>query len=444
MAVMEVEERNRLIGENVRKYRLLKGQTQDELAEGICSVSQLSKMENGKTYIKREVLREIAIRLGVTIEQLETADAMLDEIRETYQMAMELVNSDSHEAGLEMAREVVEKSRAYGYPEMQLEGMMMVAFQLIVVHHDYKQGIAYIEELRQEELPLSGQMLVRLLIYLGDCHWGIGNQLEACRYYCQAEEVFHHEDPLYERYRSMSMFALARIHYQMGNLQQGLRYACGIEQFAKGLNRFVLLFRVMIIKANILSDLGEEEQATEIFETVLRETQYGSRLLELGSANAYYGMLLQKQGQFPKAIQHLEKAIKLCDVNKDHFLKCKALLALGEVYFQSDQTPKAAGRVQEALGLAKRILENTNEEQARGHRILGRIAKGRGDIVAYISHLESAMECCGDGQIGDLRYEIAVELAETLYERGDKHATEVYRRAIRYAEQARTAAAQIR
>ena len=53
-------------GEVIRSIRKAKGMTQEEVAEGICSTSSLSKMENGSQVPSRQRFQKIMERLGET------------------------------------------------------------------------------------------------------------------------------------------------------------------------------------------------------------------------------------------------------------------------------------------------------------------------------------------------------------------------------------------
>lgn len=53
-------------GEVIRGIRKAKGMTQEEVAEGICSASSLSKMENDSQVPSRQKFQKIMERLGET------------------------------------------------------------------------------------------------------------------------------------------------------------------------------------------------------------------------------------------------------------------------------------------------------------------------------------------------------------------------------------------
>lgn len=59
------------LGKNIRKYRLLRGMRQEDLAEECsCSHSHIGHIENHRTIPSLEMVVNIANALGVTLDQL--------------------------------------------------------------------------------------------------------------------------------------------------------------------------------------------------------------------------------------------------------------------------------------------------------------------------------------------------------------------------------------
>ena len=60
-----------ILGKNIRKYRLLSGMRQEDLAEKCnCSNSHIGHIENHRTIPSLEMVVNIANALGVTVDQL--------------------------------------------------------------------------------------------------------------------------------------------------------------------------------------------------------------------------------------------------------------------------------------------------------------------------------------------------------------------------------------
>ena len=50
---------NYRMGDVIRLSRMARKMTQEELSEGICSAETLSRIENGRTKIKREIYQQL-------------------------------------------------------------------------------------------------------------------------------------------------------------------------------------------------------------------------------------------------------------------------------------------------------------------------------------------------------------------------------------------------
>ncbi|MBY6038286.1 helix-turn-helix domain-containing protein [Fictibacillus nanhaiensis] len=72
-----------MVGQRIRYYRKTKGLTQEELAQGICSVSYLSKIEKGDAKSSDEVINLLCERLGISPEDVDE-NQILEMLNEWY------------------------------------------------------------------------------------------------------------------------------------------------------------------------------------------------------------------------------------------------------------------------------------------------------------------------------------------------------------------------
>ncbi|WP_188207831.1 helix-turn-helix domain-containing protein [Alkalibacillus aidingensis] len=89
------------LGTLIQYYRTKKGVTQKELANGICSISYLSKIENGSIEPRDDVIKELCERLDVPFERLTSINHEIDDeilnvykllTKKNYQAAQRLLN----------------------------------------------------------------------------------------------------------------------------------------------------------------------------------------------------------------------------------------------------------------------------------------------------------------------------------------------------------------
>ncbi|MCQ6268324.1 helix-turn-helix domain-containing protein [Fictibacillus sp. WQ 8-8] len=104
-----------MVGQRIRYYRKTKGLTQEELAQGICSVSYLSKIEKGDAKSSEEVINLLCERLGISPEEVDSNEIL--ELLNEWNMLM--VNRRFEEAD-DFFEKVQEKMQIVNEPELIL------------------------------------------------------------------------------------------------------------------------------------------------------------------------------------------------------------------------------------------------------------------------------------------------------------------------------------
>ncbi|WP_290759015.1 MULTISPECIES: helix-turn-helix domain-containing protein [unclassified Exiguobacterium] len=102
------------IGENLKRFRVQKGYSQNELCANLCSQAEISKIENGLNSPTVELIQQLAVRLQVPIsllfqehtdeEKFFQLDRFLSDLlrEEKYQEAMERINQQEVDAIVEV------------------------------------------------------------------------------------------------------------------------------------------------------------------------------------------------------------------------------------------------------------------------------------------------------------------------------------------------------
>ncbi|HEU4962371.1 MAG TPA: helix-turn-helix domain-containing protein [Bacilli bacterium] len=428
MVAIDVDERNRIIGENLRKYRLLKGLTQDELAEGICSVSQLSKVENGKTYIKRDLLRQMADRLGVTIERIESTDALLDELTETLQWARDAKTAGNIEKAFELVEHVIEKCREFQYEELHTETLLFQC-SLLIITQDYDAVIQIVEMVMEEGLTKDSATKAVFLCELGHAYQIKGDMVAAYDCYSRADDEFisieGNEDT-----KLKIFFNLSKCHYLMNNTRTALRFAEKAEKLSSELSKYLWRLRSTLIKATVLERLGEAHQSEKIFLSLLKEAQDNGFLLDVGIIHNNFGELLQNRGDTPQAVFHFQRAVKVYDLLNEKIYMCTSLLHLAELSYLEREISKATEYIQQVISIVDEVEVNTYQKRAKAFHLQGWLRLAEHDFEGYLERLEESLKIYEKHNVVIEAYNVAVELAEILYERNDPRSIEFYRKAI--------------
>lgn len=432
MSGVLLEEQYRRIGDNLRKYRLLKGMTQEELAEGLCSVSQLSKVENGKTLLKRSLLKQMANRLGVTIERIETSDALLEEIGETLQLARDAQTAGYHQKSLELVNRVIEQSRDFDYKDLMVEGLLHKCRVLINLSR-LEEVIELVERVLADEVPQDAANRMLFLIEIGTAHEMNGNKAAAHDYYYQADEAAEAgEGNLDTRLRVY--YNLGRCHHSMHNHRTALRYVEKAERIATELSKHLWRIRSTYMKATFLVNIGETDQAERVFLGALKEAEDNSLLIDVGIINNNMGHMYQKMGELGQAAAHYHRAKQVYELLDARRYLCTTLVHLGELALADDDLDQAIAWAEQVFATARTLEFNTYTAEAKAWRLLGLVEQAKGNVDGCIEHLERTLTVYDRHQAVIEAYETAKEIAEILYANGHPGALEMYRRAVAYNE----------
>ncbi|MFD2169723.1 helix-turn-helix domain-containing protein [Tumebacillus lipolyticus] len=429
MLALDVEARNRVIGENLRRYRLLRGYTQDEVAEGLCSISQLSKVENGKTNLKPHLLRLLAERLGVTIEQLESADSMLDELKETLELGRSASFAEQTEKAFEYFCSVSQSARQHGYQTLFLEALLNEC-RLLNRRNEAQMVIERIEAvLAEQEAWEDDKVRVELLIELGKAHKLSGNMLMAHDCYCRADAEFEGVDEKSDSHLR-TYYELADCHFYMSNFRTALRYIERAERLATELSCHWARIRACYYRATILLKIGEIEQAKGLFLTSLKEAQANELLFDVAAINNNLGCLHKSVNEHGLAIPYFQRSLQVFELLNQAQYLCDPYLQLAEIALHSHDVHKCNSYLDEVLAIVERLGNHHKMELARALQIRSWVEREAGQFEAYLDRSTEVLALYEQygGQLA--AYELAVELAEALDRHQDRRAVEYYRKAI--------------
>ncbi|PWK13466.1 tetratricopeptide repeat protein [Tumebacillus permanentifrigoris] len=434
MAVgLDVDERNRIIGDNLRKYRLLKGLTQDDLADGLCSVSQLSKVENGKTYVKRTMLKQMADRLGVTVERIESADALFEELTETLQLAKDYVSAKSYEIALDMLELMIPQCVEFGYQKLRVEALHL-KFIILIEQQAYTTVILLAEQALEDELYVSSVQKMMLLLDAGLAYEMSGNQQAAFDCYLRADEEFEsiEGEGEHSQFRHTILFGLAKFHGVMGNDRACLRYAEKAEREAIAANMHLRRIRCYYLKAIPLRRLGDIDKAEQIYLEALKETQDNSFLLDTAIIQNNLGEVYQDRGETGLAQQCFKRALQLFELLDAGLYLYRPQANLAELEFMNKNYDRALSYVESMFCLCENLGVNAYRELAGTLRLKAKIMLELQDKDAFDQHMHEALAIYQKHNVLDEAYSLSIEIANFYYENGNSQSVEFYRQAVEY------------
>ncbi|EIT87413.1 transcriptional regulator [Fictibacillus macauensis ZFHKF-1] len=298
-----------MVGQRIRYYRKTKGLTQEELAQGICSVSYLSKIEKGDARSSDEVLNLLCKRLGISPEEEDTDEilGLLDEWN------LLMVNRHT-EVAAEMFKSIREKINNTHNPEIILRyKIFQMRYYLIPQNRDLD-----IVDKNIQEIEKTFEHLTPELVF----------------FYYTCKTIYFSEK---------------------GNHVQGLELALKAEAISKEVKvRSAFLGHLFYLIAYCYSYLSAISPVhTYAFKAL---SIFDSEYLYSRSADCQIliGISFRRANNFDEAEYHYNQALKYALQFKDKFISSVIYHNLGLVYSCKMEHEKA-------IKLYEKVLETRNQ-----------------------------------------------------------------------------------
>ncbi|WP_225047569.1 helix-turn-helix transcriptional regulator [Lacticaseibacillus kribbianus] len=271
----------RILGERVRHYRKLKGLSQAELANGICTQATISLIEKRNKVPSMNILLRLIDRLGITLEDIVVENRT--RVQRTLAQVDTLVRhgdfaqADAKLATIKSPKSLrVEDERRYYY------AMGMV--QLFLVQNQDEAIYYFGRVLNPLAATLKDLPAIMATLGLGLAYAEKGTT-ERARVYIDSALQLLETMPLAEgRYLDIELtihWHVARIYYELGEDQLVLQHVkIGIDSAVKNDSLF-LLDEFYALRARALVRIGDAAapQAYQIALALARVTQ-SARLIE--------------------------------------------------------------------------------------------------------------------------------------------------------------------
>jgi len=199
-----------MIGTRIRYYRKLKGYTLETLSEGICSVSYLSKIENGG-HSSDDILIHLCERLGISFSEVDDS-GKIEEIKwlidDWYRM---IVNYEDPRSLEERAKEIEDKLKQSSI-QQPLIHLRFDVFKLRyeIYRADLKESKRLIQHLNQFKEILDTELQYYFHHFSGIYYNMMNDYTNAIKYLKMAEEEL--------KKISHSETEEAHLNYQFANL----------------------------------------------------------------------------------------------------------------------------------------------------------------------------------------------------------------------------------
>ncbi|WP_144522559.1 transcriptional regulator [Bacillus pumilus] len=325
------------IGQIIKLYRYKQNMTQSELAEGICSVSHLSKIENGSKEANQDTINLLLERLGISQETLSQKARHLLSLLDEFQMNMYFYALDQAEQNAEM---IIQHEEQFFSLDLGIQYHLSL-FQFYLLSD--KQPLALkthrvLKKFEKTFIETEKEIFEYLdgihLIQNGQLEEGI-KKLESCFSYASVEQ-----SDLYYHY--------AKALGNMGQLGDALEATHQAMDLYRQKNNFKRIIHCTLIHGVISLELKAFQTAKKYLkEVILHTSLYPDAYIKM-TAYFYYGVLLKREGDFSSAVPYLLDSLNYFNQEQIEDRYCETVYEIATLYAEYDRK-KALPYIHELL-----------------------------------------------------------------------------------------------
>lgn len=275
---------NKNVARVIRTRRLEANMTQSEIAEGICSISYISKIENGECPPDNFYVREVMSKMGITLDEVMVSEYST----ELYEMIEAVYYDDIHK--VQLLLDLTEKAETLASKLIQIVGKLFMGeniFTLLEYINAYKSDLSDFE----------------LMVYM----YCIAKHEAQLLRYKKAEQylcIILEFDDINHHLQFLVYYLLAQANLYQGKYITSIHYLRGAEKFLADDYEIQNLYRVRLLYVEILIHTKEYQYAEEelnkfvrIHSQVLEEKMYLLR-----------GLVEYHKNEYSQAVNHFLKA----------------------------------------------------------------------------------------------------------------------------------------
>ncbi|MEH7443917.1 tetratricopeptide repeat protein [Bacillus sp. JJ1122] len=339
-------------GPLIKFYRIQQGLTQKELANGICSVPHLSKIESNAKEANEETMGLLLERLGVNISSITENEDLIKQLVTELNEKIDYYLNDEADLVMEKLREfegiIPFTSNLHTY-ELSKYRYLIFKERLPQAQKQY--------ELLNKQKNIFSQPQMALFSYLYAV-WLLKKGI-----YKKADELLDSigKDSKIEISSGELFYHRAIAKTTLEEPGYAIYYGkLALQEFMEDHNFKRILHAMMLLGINYTHSRIYEE-AQDCFKHLIRNAELLQATQLLPEIYHNMGYLQKKLKNFEEAIVFFEKSKSMQKKNSSHYLI--TLYSMGEIYIELNSIEKAREAFQEVLHLAKEL-------ESRKYRIL--------------------------------------------------------------------------
>ena len=320
------------IGPFIKLNRIEQGMTQEDLADGIVSMSYLSKIENQRTTASAEVMSLLCTRLGVELDN-ERNITINDKCKEWYKLLFEFNDHDKIVSAYNEIQELINQTHSNSSALFEI---YKVRYFIVLGKIDL--ALEQINKLKEISSTFDNSHQFYWYKFRGNYNSMNGDFNQAMRMYKLAEEKIVNTD-LDEEDKADLKYTIAVTHSKLRNTLEAIDYAeAALHTFMRKYN-FIRCAECHII-------LGISYRRIRMYDKSIKNHNLAKHLGELNNnkqiiqlANQNLGYVHSTKGNKEGAIYNYNEVVK--DPEVDLIARLAAATSLIKEYYMIDHFDKA-------------------------------------------------------------------------------------------------------
>ncbi|WP_456276337.1 helix-turn-helix domain-containing protein [Bacillus sp. AK128] len=338
------------IGKNIKYIRTQKKITQSEMAAGICSISYLSKIENGIAEPSTEVLDKFCERLGISSEEIDKQDDNLEMIKTEFDRLHSIIRDRDKEKAELKFNEIMSHFPNLIEPEAYLIKALF-ELRLAIMNRDKLKADTFFIEVASHINYQSEWTAQYFYRYCGLYQYLYGSYQDSIEYYLLAERYL--EEDKEEVY-----YHLALAYHELDQISISTFYINrAIDIFIKKEKDELVTNCKLLLGLNYIK-LCEYKKAKVYFNEILEHTSRTNSLLR-GKVYHNLGLLYSEEGDSAKAIQYYFESLV---TKEDNSSKTSTMHLLATEYYKQKEFKLAFDWLEKGF-------ENAVENQDQDYRV---------------------------------------------------------------------------
>lgn len=334
------------IGDRLKFASIKREWTQEEVAEGIISVSYLSKIENNQVTPSEEVLRLLCQRLG--IENI-FSDSMHEQAEQIMSWYKTITDKNAREA-IEMYEKM--KTMVERFEDAEVNAyFLLVEMRYYLFTKNIDAAESSLIKIRELYNTFDHKMKYYYYKFIGLLYYCKEKYEEALEHYKKAEQLYQFQSfPKWEEADLYYLLALAYSQlWKILSCMNYVQHALTIYQSDYNLRRSA---ECHILLGICHRRYGELDKAIECYSLAQKAARMVNDIEILGIIEHNLGYLKSMKREHRDAIQHYENSLiyKRNAPLADRFI---TLFSLIKEYYASQNYRKALANVEESLQLLK-------------------------------------------------------------------------------------------